>query len=182
MKNRSKFILFLKNKKLKKTVLELFGVTLFIAIAIVSFRYADIKGGFFSIDYGTTEGVVTKSGIIYRSGYRRGGYHYDILYKYSVDGIQLESKEVDFSGTGKGTKQKAQDFADRYPVGSKVKVYYEIGNAGFSVLEPKSNDNSSFMFLIAFLCLPLIWASHLVFKKQNSPKESAIKAALKRRK
>jgi hypothetical protein len=182
MKNRSKFSLFIKKKKDKKAVLEIFGITLFCIITIVSSRYVDLKGGFFSIDYRTTEGVVTKSGVEYRSGYRKGFYHYDILYQYSVDGIQLESEEIDFAATGFGTKQKAQDVADRYPVGAKVKVYYEIGNADFSVLEPKTNENSSFILLFSVLCLPFLLIVYFVFKKLKSPKESAIKASLKRRK
>ncbi len=182
MKSSDRISLFFKKRKKNKLAIEMLGIGLFVTLAIVLARYEDIKGGFFEIDYRTAEGVVTKSEIVYKSGYRRSGYHYVVLYQYSVDGILLETEGIDFSGTGKGTKQKAQDVADRYPVGSKVKVYYQIGNAGFSVLEPQVNSNVVFILVFVFICLPFLMIGFFLYKKKSSPKESAIKASLKKRK
>ncbi len=182
MKNKSRFSLFLKDKKQRKAVLEYIGIIFLVIVLIISFRYAAVKGGFFTIDYETTEGLITKSEVLYKRGVKRGAHHYHILYRYSAEGTQLESGQINFGPTGYREKHKAQAMADKYPVGTKVKVYYERGNESFSVLEPQVNSNNDFIIIIVALLFPLLIIGCYMFKRKNSPKISAIKATKKRRK
>ena len=161
-------------------MLEYIGVILFVIVSAVFYQYADLKGRFFTVDFETTDGLITKSETVYKHGVKRGEYHYDILYQYSIEGNQQESGQVTFGPTGLG-KHKAQEMVDKYPIGSRVKVYYESENPTFSVLEPGENENISYLILLFLMFLPLLMFGYHVILKRNSPKKSAIRAREKRK-
>jgi hypothetical protein len=87
------------------------------------------------------EGVITKSDT--RSQRSPGGSGApttiaDVWYNYVVDGIEYHNDTISLSQYGSGSASHAVEEAHRYPVGSRVMVYYNPENPHDAVLEHKT--------------------------------------------
>ena len=115
-----------------------------------------------STDWPTTQGEVIESKLEHHRGSsgkkgRRGPtYSVHVVYRYSLDGADLESDRVWFGGDY-STSDRAgmQAVVREYPVGSRVTVYYAPDNPGLAVLKPGAFVSSYLCFGIgtAFLVL-----------------------------
>jgi hypothetical protein len=116
-------------------------IVLFVALAAVIgagyfyFKSQNIRG------WAVTEGVIIKSGTrIQRSPGNRGAPTTiaDVRYSYAVDDIKYHNDTISLAQYGSSSARHAAQEARRYPVGSRVAVYYDPENPHDSVLEHKT--------------------------------------------
>jgi hypothetical protein len=133
----------MNQRQIRNQVIEkIVGViVLFVAIAAVA------TAGYFYIksqnsrSWPEAEGVITKSSTrIQRSSSDSGAPTTiaDVWYSYVVDGIEHHNDTISLAQYGSGSARHAVQEARRYPVGSRVMVYYDPENPHDSVLEHKT--------------------------------------------
>jgi len=132
----------------------------YIPILILSFAFVfgfvftgflfkdELKGMVLSgvIKYGTAKGEITKSDTKLDTGRYTSKLIVDIKYDYEVDSIPYVSSVINFAAD----YHNIDYYLAKYPLGKKVRVYYEVGNPSFAVLEPDKKDWS-------LVLLPFIW-------------------------
>jgi hypothetical protein len=87
-------------------------------------------------------------------------YHAKIHFKYSVKGKSFTSNNVTFGQSTKG----AGEIVNHYPIGKKIKVFYNPQDPKVAVLEP-GVSMSSYLFLgfgILFSLMGLIFLIRFV--------------------
>ncbi len=103
---------------------------LIIIFSIVAFAfglwvYFVLSDACASSAWNTTEGIVYKSKIVANNNCNGlPGYHYKVVYKYNVDGVECESASVREGNFRYYAYSSANKMVKKYPVGSKVIVYY----------------------------------------------------------
>ena len=133
----------MKQRKSQHRVIEtIVGVVvLFVAVAAVA-----IAGNYYiksrnSRNWPQAEGVITTSDTrIQRSPGSSGAPTTiaDVRYSYVVDGIDYHNDTISLAQYGSGSARHAVQEAHRYPVGSRVMVFYDPENPHDSVLEHKT--------------------------------------------
>ncbi len=93
-----------------------------------------------------TKGRVTQSKTYWESK----GWHYEIWYEYSVNSTFYKSDRVSYGYTGSSDKSFAINYANKYPVGKSVIVYYDATDPNNSVLEPNVY-NYDWIFVIIMI-------------------------------
>jgi len=118
-------------------------------------RWPEIRGTYLlpTSSLLTTSGRITASSIYSEKGRYGTYFHYDIQYEYTVEQKMYTADQVTFGPDGFDTPEEAQQYADRYPVGSSVAVFYEPGNPTFAVLEPSVKDFASVPVLLSVMCV-----------------------------
>lgn len=121
------------------------GILLTVFWGIPTARNAVKSGGWPSI-----EGSVRLSELVTNYDDQDGSVTYTakVLYAYSVDGVEHTGSTVAFGDYGSSDPSHAGGIVSRYPVGSRVQVYYDPDNQNSSVLEPGAGW-SSFVGIIA---------------------------------
>ena len=102
----------------------------------------------------TTTGIITVSEITGISKYTPR-----ISYTYTIDSTVYSSDKIRLTSyTTQGKKQWATKVTDKYPLNSKVTVYYNPNKVEESLLEPGIKIESVLMFLIGLIIFaaPLI--------------------------
>lgn len=102
----------------------------------------------------TTDGIIITSEVIQSSRFVP-----HIVYTYSVNTVELTSEKIGLTNYAQYKKKAdAAKQADKYPVNTKVTVYYNPSNIGEAILSPGINGSHIFMiFLGLIICLaPLI--------------------------
>ena len=108
----------------------------------------------------TTQGEVVYSSLEQSmstdsDGDRSVTYGAKIVYNYQVDGQQLTGDRRVFSESRSSSARRAQEIANRYPVGATVTVYYDPNNPQVCVLEPGTGFGG--------IIVPLITLALLIF-------------------
>ena len=103
-----------------------------------------------SLSWPTVEGSILSSEVYEQCcGEYAEGWFPKVSYSYSVGGKEYISDKVEFVSMGDGnTNYFAQQVIRRYPVGKRVKVYYNSLDPAVAVLEPGIPDNHYFFYLI----------------------------------
>lgn len=101
----------------------------------------DLLRGRSSASWPTTQGEVVYSSLEQSMSTDSDGdssvtYGAKIVYNYQVGGQQLTGDRRVFSESRSSNARRAQEIANRYPVGSTVTVHYDPNNPPVSVLEP----------------------------------------------
>ncbi len=127
----------------------------FLVVFLMYIRWPEIRGTYLlpASSLLTTTGRITASSIYSEKGRYDTYFHYDIHYEYNVDQKIYTADQVTFGPDGFDTPEEAQQYADRYPVGSSVTVFYEPGNPAFAVLEPSVKDFASVPVLLSIFCV-----------------------------
>ncbi len=82
----------------------------------------------------TVEGIVVKSAIEESVFDHRRGYDINVTYEYHVNGQKYLSDRI---CCGDSSNESPKEIVDKYPVGTKVTVYYRENNHSHSVIEPR---------------------------------------------
>jgi hypothetical protein len=104
-----------------------------------------------SLAWPTTEGVVLSSDIHLMTGWSEDseGWAPSVSYRYSVNGREYVSGNIEIQDVGNGnTDYLAYQVIQRYPVGERVKIYYNPGDPTIAVLEPGIPDNEPLWVLL----------------------------------
>ena len=66
----------------------------------------------------------------------RTRYYVIVRYKFEVDGVSFESDKTQFEGSESySSRDEAQAAVEKYPIGSKITVYYKPDNLKLSALK-----------------------------------------------
>jgi hypothetical protein len=114
-----------------------------IGLGLSSLGFTKIKRAEESKRWPVTSGVITSSQI---SGAIK--YYPSITYTYSVDSVFYNSNGISNINFNTKNRTVVEEFLDKYPVGSEVKVYYNDLKPDNSFLEP--GINTGHILLLAF--------------------------------
>lgn len=116
-----------------------------------------------------TRGMVTRSELesetrFLSSNHDRTQYWPAVEYQYSVDGIDYTSHNVTLDGLRSGAhvgdgKAEAEEVLSRYPLNSKVTVYYDPNEPANATLQPGASKNNLFVpiFSVVLIALGAYW-------------------------
>jgi formylglycine-generating enzyme required for sulfatase activity len=140
---------------------------LFSAIAAWTFvaeLRAQIRGGQ-SESWPSTEGEILSSDVEERPfpvslGENSASYHTPVVcYEYEVNGTLYESRTFSVGSKLFLIQSRAEEVIARYPVGKKVRVYYDPNNPEMATLEPGISAGSLVLLgLKAVALIVLLWA------------------------
>ncbi|MGD9007703.1 MAG: DUF3592 domain-containing protein [Desulfobacteraceae bacterium] len=128
----------IKNKVIEKIIGVIVLVVAVAAVVTAGYFYVKSQN---SRSWPAAEGVITKSSTrIQRNPGDSGAPATiaDVWYSYIVDGIEHHNDTISHAQYGSSSARHAVQEARRYPVGSRVLVYYDPGNPHDSVLEHKT--------------------------------------------
>ncbi len=75
-----------------------------------------------------------------------------IVFSYAIDSVEYSSEKVGLTNYAQYKKKEdAQKEAGRYPVNTKVKVYYNPDNAEEAILKPGIKGEHLFMFFLGLI-------------------------------
>lgn len=122
-----------------------------------------------AIDAHSTKSWPTAEGTIIVSEVTRSSrYVPHIVYTYTIDTLDYSSEKIGLTNYAQYKRESdAKVEANKYPVNSKVTVYYNPNNAEEAILKPGVKGEHIFMFsigLIIFLA-PLIGLIYSIRKK-----------------
>lgn len=114
----------------------------------------------------TTEGTIIVSEVT-----RSSRYVPHIVYAYTVDDMDYSSEKIGLTNYAQYKRESdAKVEADKFPVNTKVTVYFNPTNAGEAILKPGIKGEHAFMFflgLVIFLA-PLIGLIYSIRKAKAS--------------
>ncbi|MCP3879779.1 MAG: DUF3592 domain-containing protein, partial [Sulfitobacter sp.] len=109
--------------------------------------------GFFPKKNPTVEGIVVKSSVD-KSEFERRGYSIVVNYEYQVEDKAYKSNTICCGSTA---NDLTKEITKKYPLGSKVTVYYRDKKPELSVLEPRiGRSNGVLLVSFGFLLLIII--------------------------
>lgn len=111
-----------------------------------------------SYNWNTTEGEVTESSVRITTSKNGKQYQAIISYKYKAHGEEYTSKRVYFgSNIQSSSKKRAEKLTEKYPVGARVKVYYDPVKNSRAVIEPGAKWELKFFLIFSalFVLAPL---------------------------
>ncbi len=122
---------------------------LLIALAALTyyFRRRSAARRIASIKWPTCEGAVTAASVYHWQDRTSDLYIPRVYYAYEVGGAQHTGKRLAWGQNPFGSikEEDAEEIIARYPVGSKVLVYYNPSKTSESVLEPAETSGISTM-------------------------------------
>jgi len=127
----------------------------------------ELKGIFLAhwIEYENVEGQVITSIETYRTlpkGKSRDVA--EIIYQFEVGGQIYHSDQVNFAWD----MHRVDYYLRTYPKGVRVKVYYQIGNPEFSVLEPENKTIGAIIRPVVTAVFVFIYICYFVRERHES--------------
>ena len=90
-----------------------------------------------SDDWPSVPGVVRSASVEYETDSDGAGtYRAEVLYGYSVEGVEQLANRVTFGDFGSSDPGRAQRIVNRYPTGTEVDVHFDPADPTRAVLEP----------------------------------------------
>jgi hypothetical protein len=147
-------------------ILLLINLPLVILFWIVLSGYKHLKKRYSSFSWPTAEGTIKISYVDqYRGSDRDILYRPIIKYSYFVMDTEYHSNKVSLSViTAANWRRLAAKKVDRYPVGKRVKVYYDPTNPVQAVLEPGFKWYTPIWILgvLLFLAIPIAFVAQVL--------------------
>lgn len=105
----------------------------------------------------TTSGEILSSSVRVDNDDDGTSYFGDVIFRYAVADLPYTSGTVSFGQYGSSNRSHAEEIVGKYPVGSRVTVYYDPEDVKTAVLEPGVTWSSYFIIGMGllFTCLPL---------------------------
>jgi hypothetical protein len=133
-----------------------------LAIAMLFLTLASIVVEFFTVgmfmkaqaakSWPKAAGTVTKS-VVMRKESGKIQYVADVQYEYTVDDKKYQNDVVRVRGNSTDSKSTAEKIVSKYPVESKIDVYYDKSDSSDALLEPGA-DFVNYIIMIS----PLFFA------------------------
>jgi hypothetical protein len=126
-------------------------LSLFSFLAFLYFSYSTyMYCGFNPKNNPTVPGVIVNSAIE-KSKIERRGYTINVTYEYHVDRHKYLSNRI---CCGESANESPEDIVQKYPIGSKVTVYYREKDHSLSVIDPRIGRSGPIMaYAFGFLFL-----------------------------
>ena len=91
-----------------------------------------------------------------------------VHYRYEVGGTEFRSSQVSFAQHGSSDKSHAEGIVQRYPPGTRVRVYYDPADPRAAVLEPGTTRGTTMLIKIGLgfigISVFVAWVMTLVFR------------------
>ncbi|MBN1517904.1 DUF3592 domain-containing protein [Candidatus Sumerlaeota bacterium] len=120
-----------------------------------------------SLEWPTTDGVVTSSEVVTSHDEDGTTYGANIIYRYTIDGQELIGDTVWYGGNFKSSSKKlALKTVGKYPKDKQVTVHYDPDRPNEAVLEPGAFKSTYFMLIFGgvFLVVGLLMLAGSLFK------------------
>lgn len=151
---------------MKKSAIMLIVLGLvFVVVSLVAGTYMGLLAHkqLRSAGWPSVQGVVTESRVATSTGSKgRTRYKPRITYTYQIDGKPYTSDRDSFTtGFSTNSRQEAQDFIDKHPVGSAVMVYSDPFDPAEALIRPGLNPAhcAPLVFISIFLLVGLLVVS-----------------------
>ena len=133
-------------------------------IAFIYFSYTTFMHcGFHPSKNPTVEGIIVKSAIEKSNFERRRGYKIGVTYEYFVNGKKYLS---DMICCGESSNESSRSIINKYPLNSRVTVYYRDKKPYLSVIEPRLGRSGIVMSgMSAFLFISTLMYGISITKK-----------------
>jgi hypothetical protein len=139
--------------------------------AVISFVCFVISGYF--ANYGITAnnwketgGVVLSSRALHAGGDTPGWSYVVVSYRYDVDGVNYVNDRFKYGGKIFAYMPTASRFAEQFPEGGEISVYYNPKNAEQAVLEPGVGFFFYVTLVLALFCLLTALVYHVVIYRK----------------
>lgn len=139
------------------------GFTIFISIfflvglGLLGAGLRSLYRGRQALSWPTTEGQILESTVREDSSGESTTWQVKVRYNYSVGGKEFEGKRVAFGYSGSSTYEEHQGIYQKLQPSARVRVRYEPGNPGNSVLA--AGFNRSTFLLLAFAVTWLLFTT-----------------------
>ncbi|MBT3287897.1 MAG: DUF3592 domain-containing protein [Victivallales bacterium] len=162
---------------------------LLIGVVTLFFGFRGVRAARASTAWPMSEGAITSSEVKKSTNRRTSGgrtyrtsttYRADVKYSYSIDGKSHVGDRVAFGDYGSSTPSRARGIVAKYPLGTKVDVFYDPSSPNESVLEPGMKIQA--LFLPAFgVAFALAGVGVLIFlpraaRKADRKRQEALEA------
>jgi len=116
-------------------------------------------------EWPVTKGIITRSEV---AGIMK--YYPSITYSYIIDSVTFNSTSISNMNFNTKNRRVAEEFINKYPLGSEIMVHYNRSNPSEALLEPGINSGN--ILLLCFGILLLLVPIFLVtFLKMDLKKE-----------
>lgn len=96
----------------------------------------------------SVQGTITRSEVVETRRNKSTEYGLKLAYAYSVDGQPHVGSKVQSTQSMSGNRRFAEKQVARYPVGTRVPVYYQPGQPSEAVLETGLDSSELFLFML----------------------------------
>jgi hypothetical protein len=136
-----------------------------IGLALTFFGFTKIKTAADAKRWPVTNGTVTRSEV---AGAIK--YYPSVTYTYTIDSLVYNSDKISNINFNTKNRSVVEKFLNKYPMGSKIKVYYNISEPSNALLEPGINTGNILLlaFGIILLAIPIFLA---IFMKVDIKKD-----------
>ncbi|MBL7755563.1 MAG: DUF3592 domain-containing protein [Chitinophagaceae bacterium] len=133
----------------------LFIVTLFVGLFLVFLGIYYYKRTKTSENWPFTEGIIVDSDLTKsRDNDGQISYRPEIVFEYKLGNKNYKSNKIDaFINYTSSTSSRALKLINRYPIGTKINVYYDPKMPSFGILEPGLKKGSILLLSIGFILL-----------------------------
>lgn len=153
-------------KPLSKSGMTIIILASLAGLLLTLFAINNSINAFKTKSWPTTEGTIYSSEVIHSSRYVP-----KIVYTYDVDTNAYSSERIRLKDMAQYKKREdAQEVANKYPIDSKVKVYYNPAKFDEAILEPGIKGEHIFMLLIGLIIFiaPLIGLIYSIRKAKTA--------------
>lgn len=136
------------------TVYLVIGVAMLIATPIVAFvAYRTYRKGADSVDWPTSDCTITHSSIFKGMRKARNYYLPKIEYRYTVNGQEYHGDRISFVAEFDESQANAEAIAERYPLDSTRKVFYDPADPSSCTLETGTAASGTLLMVFVTLAL-----------------------------
>jgi len=124
--------------------------------------------------YDQAEGMIIVSETEYKAGLASHALHFNIWYRYTVNGIEYVSNRVHHGYTGSNSDGPgyAKGYVTKYPVGKQIVVFFDPDKPQYSVLEPEIRQYSAISLSIIMIALTCFFLVSSIFAYTRSRRTS----------
>ncbi len=137
----------------------LFGVLVILVLGAYNFITGgtSVFRGLATERWPSTDGVVTSTTVTSHQGggrYNRRTYWSPVIeYRYDVNDVRYSCRRLSFYRVSHETRGAAEEVTSYFPIGGKVKVYYDPGRPGEAVLQRGTSRNDLGLFSLGLILL-----------------------------
>ena len=126
---------------------------IFVAAGLLALRIGvlNLRRGYRSRRWPDVPGIITNSHTTEHSTGEGRVLIPTVNYNYSVDGVAYSGSRVAFGDDTSYARGYAQDVCSRYPIGQKVRVFYDPSDSASSVLAPGPSHAAWFATVVGAL-------------------------------
>jgi hypothetical protein len=139
-------------------------IMLIIGLALTLIGFSKFKKAADTKKWPVTEGIVTRSEV---AGIMK--YYPSITYTYIIDSVTYNSTSISNMNFSTRNRRVAEEFINKYPLGSEKMVHYNRSNPSEAFLEPGINAGNILLlcFGILLLLVPILLVTFLKVDLRN---------------